>query len=385
MILYKSGAHSGERVDHMGHKIFTLSPGSTSTKCAVFEDDKCLFKENISHEPEVLKQFPTVNSQRPFRVGVVMAVLHSHGFQLRDMDAFAAYSGGLESTPGGVFPVNQKMLVDAMSGKIADHPAVLGSQIIGEFSTALGKPAFVIDPPDVDEFEDHARISGIKGIYRESHVHVLNHKEVARRMAAELGKKYSECNFIVCHVGDGLSVAAHRKGRMIDANDVVNGDGPMAPNRTGYVPLLPLVKKCYSGQYTFDDIKALIAKEGGLKSLAGTDDIIEIKKMRDGGDKWAGLVYDAFAYNLAKYIGSYACVLEGDVDAIIMTGGVSNDEEFIANIRRYAGWIAPVKAYGGDFEMEALAAGALRVLNGEEETKEYTGVPVFSGFEYEPE
>ena len=172
---------------------------------------------------------------------------------------------------------------------------------------------------------------------------------------------------------------------MIDANDVVNGDGPMAPNRTGYVPLLPLVKKCYSGQYTFDDIKALIAKEGGLKSLAGTDDIIEIKKMRDGGDKWAGLVYDAFAYNLAKYIGSYACVLEGDVDAIIMTGGVSNDEEFIANIRRYAGWIAPVKAYGGDFEMEALAAGALRVLNGEEETKEYTGVPVFSGFEYEPE
>lgn len=369
----------------MSYKIFTLSPGSTSTKCAVFEDDKCLFKENIAHEPEVLKQFPTVNSQRPFRVGVVMAVLHSHGFQLRDMDAFAAYSGGLESTPGGVFPVNQKMLVDAMSGRIADHPAVLGSQIIGEFSTALGKPAYVIDPPDVDEFEDHARISGIKGIYRESHVHVLNHKEVARRMASELGRKYEDCNFVVCHVGGGLSVAAHCKGKIIDANDVVNGDGPMAPNRTGYVPLLPLVKKCYSGSYTFEDIKALIAREGGLKSLMGTDDILEIKKLRDGGDKWAGLVYDAFAYNLAKYIGSYACVLEGKVDAIIMTGGVSNDEEFIENIRRYAGWIAPVKAYGGDFEMEALAAGALRVLRGEEETKEYTGEPVFSGFEYEPE
>ncbi len=369
----------------MSYRIFTISPGSTSTKCAVFEDGKCLFKENISHEPEILKEFPTVNSQRPFRVGVVMAVLHSHGFQLRDMDAFAAYSGGLESTPGGIFPVNQKMLVDAMSGRIADHPAVLGSQIIGEFSTALGKPAYVIDPPDVDEFDDIARISGIKGIYRESHVHVLNQKEVARRMAAELGRKYEECNFIVCHVGGGLSIAAHKQGRMVDANDVVNGDGPMAPNRSGYVPLLPFARMCTSGKYSYEEIKALVAKTGGLKSLAGTDDNIRLKEMRDSGDRWAALVYDAFSYNLAKYIGSYACVLEGKVDAIIMTGGVSNDEEFIDSIRKYAGWIAPVKAYGGDFEMEALAEGALRVLRGEEEPKEYTGVPVFSGFEYEPE
>ncbi len=366
----------------MPYRIFTLSPGSTSTKCAVFEDDKCLFKENISHEPEILKEFPTVNSQRPFRVGVVMAVLHSHGFQLRDMDAFAAYSGGLVSTPGGIFPVNQKMLVDAMSGKVADHPAVLGSQIIGEFSTALGKPAYVIDPPDVDEFDDIARISGIKGIYRESHVHVLNQKEVARRMASELGKRYEDCNFVVCHVGGGLSIAAHKHGRMVDANDVVNGDGPMAPNRSGYVPLMPLVKMCYSGDNTFDDMKALVSKTGGLKSLVGTDDNIALKKLRDEGDGWASLVYDAFAYNLAKYIGSYACVLEGKVDAIIMTGGVSNDEELIAAIEKYCGWIAPVKAYGGDFEMEALAAGAIRALKGEEELLEYTGEPVFSGFRF---
>ena len=354
----------------MSYKIFTISPGSTSTKCAVFEDNKCLFKENISHEPEILKEFPTVNSQRPFRVGVVMAVLHSHGFQLRDMDAFAAYSGGLESTPGGIFPVNQKMLVDAMSGRIADHPAVLGSQIIGEFSTALGKPAYVIDPPDVDEFDDIARISGIKGIYRESHVHVLNQKEVARRMAAELGKRYDECNFIVCHVGGGLSIAAHKQGRMVDANDVVNGDGPMAPNRSGYVPMLPFAKMCTSGEYTYDDMKALVSKTGGLKSLSGTDDNIKLKEI------------DAFSYNLAKYIGSYACVLEGKVDAIILTGGVSKDEEFVESIRKYAGWIAPVKSYGGDFEMEALAEGALRVLRGEEEPKEYTGVNLRSTREY---
>jgi butyrate kinase len=272
-----------------------------------------------------------------------------------------------------------------MSGRIADHPAVLGSQIIGEFSTALGKPAYVIDPPDVDEFDDIARISGIKGIYRESHVHVLNQKEVARRMAAELGKRYDECNFIVCHIGGGLSIAAHKQGRMVDANDVVNGEGPMAPNRSGYVPLLPLVKKCCADGAEYGGIEAMIAKTGGLKSLTGTDDMLEIKAKRDGGDRWSALVYDAFAYNLAKYIGSYACVLEGRVDAIIMTGGVSNDEEFIDNIRKYAGWIAPVKVYGGDFEMESIAAGVLRVIRGEEEPKEYTGVPVFSGFEYEPE
>lgn len=369
----------------MSYRIFTLSPGSTSTKCAVFEDDKLLFKENIKHPKEVLAGFPSVNSQRPYRVGVIMDKLHDHGFRLRDMDAYGAYSGGLESTPGGVFPVNEKMLEDASSGRIADHPATLGAQIIGEFAGALGKPAFVVNPPDVDELDDIARISGIKGIYRESHVHVLNQKEVAMRMAAELGKSYSDCRFIVCHVGGGLSIAAHRDGRMVDANDVVNGEGPMAPNRSGYVPLLPLVKKCFADGAEYGGIKAMIAKTGGLKSLTGTDDMLEIKAKRDGGDRWSALVYDAFAYNLAKYIGSYACVLEGRVDAIIMTGGVSNDEEFIDNIRKYAGWIAPVKVYGGDFEMESIAAGVLRVIRGEEEPKEYTGVPVFSGFEYEPE
>ncbi len=203
-------------------------------------------------------------------------------------------------------------------------------------------------------------------------------------MAVELGKKKDECNFIVCHVGGGLSIAAHKQGRMVDANDVVNGDGPMAPNRSGYVPMLPFAKMCTSGEYTYDDMKALVSKTGGLKSLSGTDDNIKLKEMRDSGDRWAALVYDAFSYNLAKYIGSYACVLEGKVDAIILTGGVSKDEEFVDSIRKYAGWIAPVKSYGGDFEMEALAEGALRVLRGEEEPKEYTGVPVFSGFDFEP-
>lgn len=366
----------------MSYQIFTLSPGSTSTKLAVFDGETLRFKANVLHDPERLKAFSRVSEQKPYRIETIMHELEANQIELKDMDAFAAYSGGLVSTPGGIFPVNDKILDDCTSGRLMEHPAILGAQIIHAFAKEGNKPAFLVNPPDVDEFEDVARISGIKGIYRESHVHVLNQKEVAMRAAKELGKCYDECNFVVCHVGGGLSITAQKQGRMVDGNDVLNGEGPMAPNRSGYVPLMPLVKMCYSGDYTLQEMKEKIGKTGGLLSLLGTDNMLEIKQRIDGGDRWAALVYENFAYQLAKYIGSYACVLEGKVDAVVMTGGVSNDEEFIANVKKYAGWIAPFIVYGGDFEMEALAAGAVRALSGEEETKEYTGVPVWSGFDF---
>lgn len=368
----------------MGYKIFTLSPGSTSTKLAVFDGDKELFKANVRHDPEKLKSFKRVSEQKPYRVETILDNLKEAGVDIADMDAFAAYSGGLVSTPGGIFPVNAKMLDDCTSGRLMEHPAILGAQIIDDFSKRTGKPAYLVNPPDVDEFEDVARITGLKGVYRESHVHVLNQKEVAIRAAAELGKKYEEGNFIVCHVGGGLSITAQKQGRIVDGNDVLNGSGPMSPNRSGTVPLLPVVKMCYSGKYTLDEMKAKISKAGGLASLLGTDNTMEIGQRIDSGDKWAELVYHAFAYILAKEIGSYACVLEGKVDAIVMTGGVSNDARFIACVKKYAGWIAPMIVYGGDFEMEALASGAVRALSGTEELKEYTGVPVWSGFDFEP-
>lgn len=367
----------------MSYKIFTLSPGSTSTKLAVFEDDKMLFKANVQHDPEKLKSFQRVSDQKPYRVETILTELKANGIAIEDMDAFSAYSGGLESTPGGIFPVNDKILEDCSSGRLMEHPAILGAQIIGDFAQKTGKPAYLVNPPDVDEFEDVARVAGIKGVYRESHVHVLNQKEVAMRAAAELGKKYEECNLVVCHVGGGLSITAQKQGRIVDGNDVLNGDGPMAPNRSGYVPLLPIIKMCYSGKYTEKEMKTKVSKTGGLVSLLGTDNMLEIKSRMAKGDKWAALVYENFAYQLAKYIGSYACVLEGKVDAIVMTGGVSNDEGFIANVKKYAGWIAPMIVYGGDFEMEALASGAVRALSGQEPTKEYTGIPVWSGFDFE--
>ncbi len=366
----------------MGYRIFTLSPGSTSTKLAVFDGEKLQFKANVQHDPEKLKSFARVSEQKPYRVETILKELGDNGISIKDMDAFAAYSGGLESTPGGIFPVNEKILEDCSSGRLMEHPAILGAQIIGAFAEETGKPAYLVNPPDVDEFDDVARLSGIKGIYRESHVHVLNQKEVAMRAARQLGKKYEDCCFVVCHVGGGLSITAQKNGRIVDGNDVLNGDGPMAPNRSGYVPLLPVIKMCFSGRYTEREMKTMVSKTGGLVSLLGTDNMLEIEGRIARGDKWAKLVFDNFAYQLAKYIGSYACVLEGKVDAVVMTGGVSNDEAFISLVKKYAGWIAPFIVYGGDFEMEALASGAVRALSGEEELKEYTGVPVWSGFDF---
>lgn len=369
----------------MAYKIFTLSPGSTSTKLAVFDGEELIFKANVTHDPKKLKTFARVNEQLPYRVETIMEELKKAGIDIKDMDAFAAYSGGLESTPGGIFPVNDKIIEDCTSGRLMEHPAILGAHIIRKFADEVSKPAYLVNPPDVDEFEDVARLTGIKGIYRESHVHVLNQKEVAMRAAKELGKKYEETNLIVCHVGGGLSITAQKHGKIVDGNDVLNGDGPMAPNRSGYVPLMPVVKMCYSGKYTLQQMKEKISKTGGLISLLGTDDMRIIDKKIEEGDKWASLVFDNFAYQLGKYIGSYACVLNGQVDAIVMTGGCSKDEMFIEKVKEHTGWIAPMIVYGGDFEMEALASGAVRALNGEEELKEYTGVPVWSGFDFEPE
>lgn len=364
------------------YKIFTLSPGSTSTKCAVFEDDTQLFKANVMHDPQVLATFATVNDQLDYRKETILTQLQANGFSIADMDAFAAYSGGLEPMEGGIYPVNDKILADARHGRSVRHPAVLGSQLIHAFSQETGKPAFLVNPPDVDEFQDLARVTGIPGVYRECRVHVLNQKEVGMRYAKEIGKPYTECNLVVAHVGGGLSVTAQKHGRIVDSNDVLNGDGPMAPNRSGSVPAVPVINMCFSQKYSQQEMVELISKKGGLLGHLGTDSALEIEERIAKGDKYAELIFNAMAYQLAKSIGSYAVVLEGKVDGILLTGGISKDESFVEKVRRQVEWIAPVKSFGGDFEMEALASGAIRALSGEEETKEYTGVPVWNGFTF---
>lgn len=362
------------------YKIFSLSPGSTSTKLAVFENEKLIFKSNVAHDTEKLKEFREISDQLFYRRETILSELAKAGISLRDMDAFAAYSGGLESMVGGIYPVNNILLQHSRDGKTVKHPAILGAQLIHSFSAEYGAPALLVNPPDVDEFEDLSRITGLKGIYRESRVHVLNQKEVAMRYAKELGKSYGDCNFVVCHIGGGLSVTAHKKGFMVDGNDVLNGDGPMAPNRSGEIPAVPLIKMCYSGNYTEKEMIAKISKTGGLMGHLNTDNTMGIVERIKNGDKYAGLIYDGMAYQLSKSIGAYAVVLEGKVDGIILTGGVSNDTYFTDQVAIRCSWIAPIKVYGGDFEMEALASGAVRALSGAEKMKEYTGIPVWNGF-----
>ncbi len=364
----------------MSYRILTLSPGSTSTKVAVFEGEKVLVKVNITHKQEELAQFEQAKDQLDYRVSTIMNVLTDAKITLDSVDAFSGYCGGMGPTVGGIFAIDENVVNRTLNCGM-NHPAILGAPILFSLAQKVGKPAYAVNQPDTDEMQDVARITGYPGVYRKSHVHCLNQKEVAIRYAATLNKSYEDINVIVAHIGGGLSVAAHRQGKMIDTNDVLEGSGPFAPNRSGDVPLKPVISQCYSGAEK-KDVLNIVGKTGGLKGLLGTDDAREIEDRIKCGDEWARLVYSAMAYQVAKAIGSFATVLAGKVDGIILTGGVSNDKTFVASISELVSWIAPVTAYGGDFEMEGSAAGALRALTGEEAVMTYTGIPNWTGFSY---
>jgi butyrate kinase len=300
---------------------------------------------------------------------------------LEGVDAFVGRGGGLVALEGGTYPVNEKLLEHARMGYTIKHPAMLGSQIAYAFAGTYGGRAFVVNPPDVDEMIDEARITGLADVFRESRTHALNQKEVALRHAAVLGKPYNEVNFVVAHLGGGVSVTAHRKGRMIDTVDIAAGDGPMAPTRSGALPASAVVKLCYSGKYTEKQMMDRILKSGGFVDHLGTSDAYEVDQKAKAGDKRAKLVYDSFAYQVIKSIGAYAAALEGDVDGILISGGIAKDKGLMEKITKAVRFIAPVTVYAGEFEMEALAAGAIRVLSGEEEPKTYTGVPIWQGLD----
>jgi len=366
----------------MAYRILTLSPGSTSTKVAVFEGDKTVMKANVRHDPAELAQFDYAKDQLDYRIATVTAELERAGVSLDSIDAFSGYCGGMGPTIGGIFAITD-VVCDHVLNCGMNHPAILGAPILYKFAQETGKPAYAVNQPDTDELEDVARITGYPGVYRKSHVHCLNQKECAIRYATSLGKRYDEVNVIVAHVGGGLSVAAHRAGRMIDTNDVLEGSGPFAPNRSGDVPAKPVAQLAFSGEHSKQEVMGVIGKTGGLLGLLGTDDAIAINERIAQGDEWAKIVYEAMAYQTAKQIGAFAAALEGKVDGIVMTGGVSNDKGFVAYVERKVGWIAPVVAYGGDFEMEGAAAGAVRALTGTEEVMTYTGEPSWDGFDLE--
>lgn len=363
-------------------KIFVINPGSTSTKVALFEDDKKVWSANVDHEAEELKRYKEISDQLPYRMETILSELDKAGISLEGVDAFAARSGALVSLKGGVYAANDKLLEHARTCFTVRHPNALGAQIAKELQKKYGGQIFCVNPPDVDELDDVERITGFHEFFRQAKGHPLNQKENCIRYAASQGKRYDEMNLICCHIGGGVTVGAHRKGQLCSVNDAVNGDGPMAPTRAGWLPATDLIHLCFSGRYTEKELYDRVVKNGGLTDHLGTSDAREVVSRIEKGDKYAKLVYDAFIYQIAKAVGGCAMALKGQVDAIILTGGISHDAYLVEHLSDYIGWLAPISVQAGEFEMEALAAGALRALRNEEEVLQYTGIPVFTNFDY---
>ena len=361
------------------YKILAVNPGATSTKVALFQGEECLFSKNVSHEASRLAEFTEITDQIPYRLDIISAAIREAGVSLDGLDACVGRGGGLMAVEGGTYVADETLLADARRGANGvTHPAQLGSLIAKHFADVAGCPCFVVNPPDTDELQEVARITGVSGVYRNVHLHALNLKETAIRHAATLGKRYEDCDFVVCHIGGGISISAHEHGRMIDGYDIVGGEGPMTPTRCGAVPVTEAFT--YLEEHGINTTRRLCQRSGGFADLLGTSDALEVSRRAEAGDEAASRAWSAMEYQIVKYIGSMATVLHGSVDGILLGGGMVHNQGLVDYIREGCGWIAPVTAYPGEFELEAMAAGAVRVLSGKEEVKHYTGRPVFSGF-----
>jgi butyrate kinase len=352
-------------------KILVINLGSTSSKVALFESEKCLFTESVSHKAEELKEFKTVFDQYEFRRKTILDVLDKHGFSVDDLHCIASRGGNSKPIPGGIYEICHEMIDDMKSGKFGQHPNMCGGIVAHDLGRHKKIPALTVDPPTIDEFCDHARYSGIPQIRRQSSFHALNCKATARKIAARLGKKYDDLNLIVAHLGGGISIGAHRKGRVVDVNNSLDGDGPFAPERAGGLPAGDLVRLCFSGDYSKEQVLKLLQGGGGLMAYLGTTSGLEIEKRIGDGDAAAAEVFEAMAYQIAKEIGACAAVLAGKVDAIALTGSLAHSKRLTGSIIDRTSFIAPVLLDPGENEMEALAAGAMRYFNGIEQLSVY--------------
>jgi butyrate kinase len=352
-------------------RILAINPGSTSTKIALFHNEKEIFQETIRHSPEELKPYPKIIDQYIFRKETILKILDKKEINIRKLNAVVGRGGLLKPISGGTYIVNEKMVNDLKQGLYGEHASNLGGLLAFEISRNLDIPAFIVDPVVVDEMEPIAKISGTPEIERKSIFHALNQKAMARRAAGDLGKNYEEINLVVVHLGGGISVGAHKKGKVIDVNNALDGDGPFSPERSGGLPFGALMKMCYNGKYSYDELRRKLIGRGGLVAYLGTNDGREVKKRIDAGDEQAKLIYKAMAYQVGKEIGSQCAVLKGDIDAIVLTGGLAYDNMFIDWIKEMVSFMAPVMVYPGEDELLALAHGALRVIIGGEKAKTY--------------
>jgi len=352
-------------------RVLAINPGSTSTKIAIFENEKCLFETTLRHSSEEISKYKHIFDQYEFRKNVILNVLNEKEINLTKLNAVVGRGGLLKPIEGGTYLVSDNMLEDLKQGVLGEHASNLGGVLAYEIASKLNIPSYIVDPVVVDELDEIARISGIPDIQRVSIFHALNQKAVARRAAKELGRDYHSLNLIVAHLGGGISVGAHKQGRVVDVNNALDGEGPFSPERSGSLPVGDLIKLCFSGKMTQTEIKKRITGNGGLVAYLNTNNAKEVSERIDAGDQEAALIYEAMAYQIAKEIGSCAAVLKGEVDAILITGGIAYDKKIIDWIEKRVQFIAPVRKYPGEDEMTALVEGALRILNGEEEPKQY--------------
>lgn len=354
----------------MRHFILAINPGSTSTKVAVFEGTNNLKQKNLIHSKVETSRFERVTDQYEYRKNAILNWLIEEGINHEELLAVVGRGGLLRSMPSGTYKITGPMIEDLRIGIQGEHASNLGGIIARAIADGEGIPAFIVDPVAVDEFDDIARISGLPELPRGSLVHILNMKAVSRRVAERLGKRIEEMNLIVAHLGGGISIGPMEKGRITDVNNANDG-GPFSPERAGTVPVGALVKLAYSGKYTYEELKMKMLVQGGLMGYLGTNDARDVEKMISAGDKKAELVFDALAYQIGKEIGSYAPVLCGKVDRIIITGGLAYSKSLMKKIIEMVSFIAPVEVVPGEDEMQALAEGAFRVLNNQEKAKIY--------------
>lgn len=352
-------------------RLLTVNPGSTSTKVGIFQNEEEIFEETIRHPAEVIVSYKTILDQLEFRKKVILEMLEANNFDLNSFSCVVGRGGLLKPIPSGTYEVNDEIINDLKIGIQGQHASNLGGIIAKEIAKEVNIPAFIVDPVVVDELQEIARISGHPEIVRKSKFHALNQKAVAKRYANEVGKTYEELNLIVVHLGGGVSIGAHKNGKVIDVNNVLDGEGPFSPERSGGLPAKAMAEICFDEKHSYDEIKKMISGHGGVLAYIGSNDFRDLTKMAHEGDDRAQLIYDAFVYQIGKEIGSAAAVLHGKVEAIILTGGIAYSPEVTGKISEMISFIAPITVYPGEDELLALAQGGLRVLKGEEEARIY--------------
>ncbi len=356
---------------HDEKRILTINPGSTSTKIGVFHNERSIFEKTLRHNIEELQRFDRIIDQYEFRKNHILETLHEQGINISKFDAVCARGGLLRPIEGGTYVVNDDMIEDLKSGYAGQHASNLGGIIAREIADGLNIPSYIVDPVVVDEMSVLAKVSGMPEIERKSIFHALNQKAVARKAAASLGKRYENMKMIITHMGGGITIGVHDRGRVVDVNNGLHGEGPFSPERAGTVPAGDLVDLCFSGEYTKEEIMKKLVGTGGLLGYLGTNDAVKVEQMIQGGDEKARFIYDAMAYQVAKEIGAASAALKGEVEAIVLTGGLAYGKSFVSAIRSYIDWISDVLVYPGENELQSLAQGALRVLQGEERSKQY--------------